>query len=86
MGVSLWQQYEYIILMSSFIPAFPPDSDGVGRTGVFICLHAQLERLKTEGVVDCFQFIKSARLNRPGLVQNVVSVCICAFGGEEHGK
>ena len=48
-------------------------SDGIGRTGAFICLHAQIERLKTEGVIDCFQFIKSARLNRPGLVQSVVS-------------
>ena len=46
----------------------------MGRTGAFICLHAQMERLKTEGVIDCFQFIKSARLNRPGLVQNVVSM------------
>ncbi len=44
------------------------------RTGAFICMHAQIERLKTEGVVDVFQFIKSARLNRPGLVQSVVSL------------
>ena len=51
-----------------------PCSDGMGRTGAFICLHAQIERLKTEGVIDCFQFIKSARLNRPGLVQSVVSL------------
>ena len=51
-----------------------PCSDGMGRTGAFICMHAQIERLKTEGVVDCFQFIKSARLNRPGLVQSVVSL------------
>ena len=27
-------------------------SDGMGRTGTFICIHAQLERLKTEGVFD----------------------------------
>ena len=51
-----------------------PCSDGMGRTGAFICLHAQIEKLKTEGVIDCFQFIKSARLNRPGLVQSVVSL------------
>ena len=48
-------------------------SDGVGRTGTFICIHAQLERLKTEGVVDFFQFIKSARMQRPGLVSDSVS-------------
>ena len=49
-------------------------SDGVGRTGTFICIHAQLERLKTEGVVDFFQFVKSARIQRPGLVMDVVSI------------
>ena len=48
-------------------------SDGVGRTGTFICIHAQLERLKTEGVVDFFQSIKSARIQRAGLVPDVVS-------------
>ena len=48
-------------------------SDGVGRTGTFICIHAQLERLKTEGVVDFFQFIKSVRMQRAGLVSNAVS-------------
>ena len=48
------------------------DSDGVGRTGTFICIHAQLERLKTDGTVDFFQFIKSARLQRAGLVSDLV--------------
>ena len=48
-------------------------SDGVGRTGAFICIHAQLERLKTEGVVDFFQYIKSARVHRAWLVPEVVS-------------
>ena len=48
-------------------------SDGVGRTGTFICIHAQLERLKTEGVVDFFQFVKSARKQRPGVISVVVS-------------
>ena len=47
-------------------------SDGVGRTGTFICLHSQLERLKTEGVVDFFQAVKSARIQRAGLVSDAV--------------
>ena len=47
-------------------------SDGVGRTGTFICLHSQLERLKTEGVVDFFQGVKSARIQRAGLVPDAV--------------
>ena len=48
-------------------------SDGVGRSGTFITIHAQLERLKTEGVVDFFQFVKSARTQRPGFIADVVS-------------
>ena len=52
------------------------DSDGAGRTGTFICIHAQLERMKTEGVVDFFQFIKSGRMHRAGLVSDVVSSAI----------
>ena len=51
-------------------------SDGVGRTGTFICIHAQLERLKTEGVFDFFQFIKSARMQRAGLVSDSVSLVV----------
>ena len=54
-------------------------SDGVGRTGTFICLHSQLERLKTEGVVDIFQAVKSARIQRPGLLRNVVRYILDQF-------
>ena len=43
-------------------------SDGVGHTGTFICIHSQLERLKTEGVVDFFQAAKSACIQRAGLI------------------
>ena len=59
------------------IPFFPvlPLSDGVGRTGTFICLHSQLERLKTEGVVDFLQAVKASRIQRPGLVPDAV----CTF-------
>ena len=32
----------------------------------------QLECLKTEGVVDVFQAIKSARIQRPGVIPNTV--------------
>ena len=48
-------------------------SDGIDRTGAFICLYSQLERVKVEGVADIFQFVKGSRFHRPGLVQSVVS-------------
>ena len=47
-------------------------SDGVNRTGAFICLYSQLERVKVEGVADIFQFVKSSRFHRAGLVESVV--------------
>ena len=49
--------------------------DGVVRSGTFLCIHSQLERLKTEGVVDVFQAIRSARIQRPGVIPNIVSPC-----------
>lgn len=48
-------------------------SDGIDRTGAFICLYSQLERIKVEGVADVFQFVKASRFHRPELVKNVVS-------------
>ena len=35
-------------------------------------IYSELERVKTEGVADIFQFIKKARRQRAGLVQEVV--------------
>ena len=35
-------------------------------------IYSELERVKTEGVANIFQFIKKARSQRAGLVQEVV--------------
>ena len=48
-------------------------SGGTGRTGTFIAISNLIERLKTEGVVDVFHTVRTLRLQRPGLVQTVVS-------------
>ena len=50
--------------------------DGIGRTSTFICIHAQLERIKAEGVIDIFQFVKSSRIfmTKLNLVSELVSV------------
>ena len=55
-------------------------SDGVGRTGAFICIYSVLERVKTEGVADIFQFIKSSRFQRSGLVKELVCVHVQLHG------
>ncbi len=45
-------------------------SDGVGRTGGFITIHAQMERMKSEAVVDMF---KAIRIQRPDMVSSKVN-------------
>ena len=47
-------------------------SDGMGRTGTFITIFSQLERIKTESICDVFQCIKAMRLQRPCMVENAV--------------
>ena len=51
-------------------------SDGIGRSGAltaFLCIHSQLERFKTEGEVDIFKYLKTARTRRIGLLSELVS-------------
>ena len=51
-----------------------PFSDGCGRTGTFLSIYSQIERLKTEQVIDVFQWVKSSRIQRPWLVSNQVKI------------
>lgn len=51
-----------------------PRSAGAGRTGTFIALSNILERVKAEGLLDVFQTVKSLRMQRPHMVQTVVSI------------
>ena len=47
-------------------------SAGVGRTGTFISLFAQLQQIRVENVVDVFGFVKSMRHRRCFMVQTEV--------------
>ena len=49
-------------------------SDGMGRTGVFITVMAETERVKVEKEVDIFQTVKAIRVQRPNMVSTVVSL------------
>ena len=42
---------------------------------MFIALHIVLERMVSEGLVDVFQTIKNLRIQRPAMVQTLVSMC-----------
>ena len=59
------------LFLCSFVVVF---SAGTGRTGTFIAVSILLERLKTEGVVDVFHTVRALRLQRPNMVQTVVSI------------
>ena len=71
------QTHRYIHLFISL----PLYSDGVGRTGAFIAIHAEMERMKAETVMDLFQFIKATRVQRDGMVSNKVTTAslLCEF-------
>ena len=63
---------QLVYLPLPLLPVTMHCSDGVVRSGTFLVIHSQLERLKTEGVVDVFQAVKSARIQRPGVIPNIV--------------
>uniref|UniRef100_UPI00358F4DCA receptor-type tyrosine-protein phosphatase alpha isoform X2 n=1 Tax=Myxine glutinosa TaxID=7769 RepID=UPI00358F4DCA len=52
-------------------------SAGAGRTGTFCALCTILERVKTEGILDVFQTVKSLRTQRPHMVQMLEQYEFC---------
>ena len=46
----------------------------MGRTGVFITVMTEIERVKVEREVDIFQTVKTTRVQRPNMVSTVVSL------------
>ena len=48
----------------------------MGRTGVFITVMSEIERIKFDGEIDIFQTIKAIRVQRPNMVSTGVSVCV----------
>ena len=51
-------------------------SAGVGRTGTFITLFTQLQRIQAEGTVDVFGFVRSMRRRRCYMVQTEVKLSL----------
>ena len=49
-------------------------SDGMSRTGVFITVMSEIDRVKVEGEMDIFHTVKAARTARPYMVSTVVSL------------
>ena len=47
-------------------------SAGVGRTGTFIAIDVQLQRMAVEKTVNVKEFVMKMRAQRPAMIQNVV--------------
>lgn len=69
--VQVW--FTVLYRMPSEYKSFPMHSNGGGCSGLFICVHYQLDRIKLEGVVDFFSCIKVFLTKRPSLVACAVS-------------
>ena len=53
-------------------------SAGVGRTGTFITIDTQLQKIKHEGILDIFNFVRHLRYCRNYMVQTQVLYYLCA--------
>lgn len=54
-------------------------SDGMSRTGVFIAVMCEMERIKMEGEVDVFHTVKAMRKKRPHMVYTKVRTLALAL-------
>ena len=61
------------VMLDDYTFSFSPCSDGCGRSGTFLSVYSAIDRFKVEAVVDVFQCVKSARIQRMALVANTVS-------------
>ena len=48
----------------------------MGRTGVFITVMSEIERITYDGEIDVFQTIKAIRTQRPNMVSTDVSMLL----------
>ena len=54
-------------------------SAGVGRTGTFIAIMVEMARIKSEKLVDIFNYVRYMRTRRPMMVMNEVSQYNCTL-------
>ena len=69
----MWKLEALLFCNSCYFPSSSHCSGGSGRTGTFITIANLLDCLKSEGVVDVFQTVRTLRLQRPYMVRTVVS-------------
>lgn len=62
----------FLIFLVFKIKNFVPNSDGGGRSGVYLAIDANLELAEEEDCFDVFGFLKKLRQSRKGLIENEV--------------
>ena len=67
---------------STEVPLLVHCSAGVGRTGTFIAIDIEMQRIEAEGVVDVYGCLKKLRTHRILMVQTLVSICIWVQEGK----
>ena len=61
-----------LLVYSQMADLFIFVSDTVSCSGMFFAIATNIDRCKTEGVVDLFQVVKALRIHKPGAVLTVV--------------
>jgi len=64
--------YMYLLLVFRYEVHIYVFTYSLQCTDTFLCIHTQLEWVKSEGLVNFFQFVKSSRIRRPSLVSELV--------------
>ena len=56
------------------IHIYPMCRNGVSRCGCYCAISTTWDKLRAEGEVDIFRAVKTIKMNRPQLVENLVSI------------
>lgn len=73
MAVFDFVSYSRLFLSLSHSLSVPFDSDGGGRSGVYLAIDANMELAEEEDCFHVFGYLKKLRQSRKGLIENVVS-------------
>ena len=59
--------------MTASLLSLSLNSDGAGRSGVYLAIDANIELSEEDGVFDVYGYLKKMRQQRRGLVESLVS-------------
>lgn len=58
---------------------FVTQSDGGGRSGVYLAIDANMELAEEEDAFDVFGYLKKLRQSRRGLIENLVIITLIKY-------